>query len=138
MPVFTSMKSIHSAKDKGALETVLALQPSESGLGLMFQSMLNLLIEATTRVNGTQGDHRVCLTGHELREWLSCDVLCLGSDRHLVTPVSPGDFKGLQFPICCPPHTIVYRLELRTCSIGWVNNLFWILLWVHTSLGLSH
>lgn len=54
-------QSVHDAKDKGALEPVLALEQSESGLGLMLQSMLNLFIEATTCVKGTQGPHRVCL-----------------------------------------------------------------------------
>lgn len=60
-PVFTSTKSVHDAKNKGALEPVLALQQSESGLGLMLQSMLKLLIEATTCEKGMQEPHRVCL-----------------------------------------------------------------------------
>lgn len=68
MAVFISVKSAHSAKYKGALEPVLALQQDESGLGLRFQLMLNLFTETTTCVNGHRGLTGSVSQGHEPSE----------------------------------------------------------------------
>lgn len=89
--------------------------------------MLNLFIEATACVKGMQGLIGSASWKHEVREWLSCDVLCLASDKHLVTRFSRR-LQGLVIPHLLPTHTIVERLELSTCSTGWVNNLFWLVL----------
>lgn len=57
---------------------------------------------------------------HELSNWLSCDVPCLRSDRHLITLVlSQVEAKGPS------THPTVNRLELSTYSTGWVNNFSW-------------